>query len=213
MCVLCRALSSTFFGTGFLAVVLLGQRFRLRFAASVFFAQFCVFVYRFSFQASWLRCTMALCSLRSFVDVEAGTRVGPKEVCFSCTAAFTVLITCGRHRIVWFIWFGATVLCFWIARLGPLRALLCGWERALLCFVLFSLDLGCFISFCSDGAMHLVPCVAMPFGAFCIKTVWSANSTLFRRASALCKTSGVPGVTLTVLGTVKSGLVMYSPSY
>ena len=157
---------------------------------AVFFisVQLSVCFYRVYFQASWLRCTRALCSFRSVVDVEAGTRVGPKGVCSSCTAAFTVLNSCGRQMIVWFICFGASVLCRWFARRDPLRAVLCGWGKALFYFALISLDLLCCYLVNSEGAMHHVPYVAMPFAAFCNE----AKKTLNREVSASGKTCKSP---------------------
>ena len=86
--------------------------------------------------------------------------------------------------IVWFICFGASVLCRWFARRDPLRALFCGWGKALFCFVLISLDLFCCFLVNSEGVMHHVPYVAMPFAAFCSK----AKKTFHRVVSASCKT-------------------------
>ena len=171
--------------------VLVEQWLSVRSAAFFIFVQFSVCCYRFSFQASWLRCTMALSSFRSVVDVEAGTRVGPKGMCFSCTAAFTVLISCGQ-RIVWFYRIGATAVWLWIVRLDPLRVFPCVWGKVLHCFVLISLNLVCCLLFNSDGALHHVPYVAMPSAAFCIK----AKKILIGWVRASCKTREIPIVTV-----------------
>ena len=163
----------------------------------------------FSFQVSWLRCTMALSSFRSVVDDEAGTRVGPKGVCSPCTAAFTVLNSCRRQRTIWSYWIGATFWCLWFARLDPLCALLCVRGKVVFSCTLFSLDLFYVFSFSLDGAVHLVPFVAMPYVAFCLRAISSANSSLIRRDSALCWTREVPFEALSVDKTDKSGLVFY----